>query len=478
MLFNTIEFVAFFVIVTAVYWLLKHRWQNLFLLAASYFFYSAWDYRFLSLIILSTLIYYFSGIKIYESTNPKKRKILLAVSITCSLLILGVFKYFNFFAENLQLLLNSIGLGMSIGRLKIILPVGISFYTFQSMSYAFDIYRGQLKPTRNFLDLALFVSFYPQLFAGPINRASKLLPQVIGERYFSQKQFVDGLRLIVWGLFMKMFVADNMARIVEYVFTVPVASQTGLEIFLGIIAFTFRIYGDFAGYSDIARGVAKCMGFEIMVNFKRPYFALSPSEFWSRWHISLSSWLRDYLYMPLANRYGMRYRNIIFTMFIAGFWHGAGWTFIAWGLFHGTIQVVYIIIYRLFADPMAEKTEESFIIRKLSSVLRWFILMILVLFSWLLFGAESMSQVRDMLVQIFTSWHITPLAVMFMKHIIFFCWFLVLVDAWDFMHENKSRDTKAYQFGLCAQTAFYVYVIASIILFGVFEETQFIYFQF
>lgn len=476
MLFNSIEFVVFFFITTSVYWILSHRWQNLFLLAASYFFYSVWDYRFLSLILFLTLIHYFCGIKIYESDNPKKRKTFLSLGVISSIAILGVFKYYNFFTENFQILLNAIGIRMSIQRLNIIMPVGLSFYTFQSMSYAFDIYRGQLKPTRNIIHFALFIAFYPQLLAGPINRATKLLPQIINARSFSKKQIGDGLYFILWGLFKKMFIADNMARIAEYVFTVPASSQTGLEILLGIIAYTFQIYCDFSGYSDIALGIAKCMGIEIMVNFRRPYLALSPNEFWSRWHISLSSWLRDYLYMPLANRFGIRYRNILFTMFIAGLWHGAGWTFILWGLFHGVIQVIYIIIYRLFANPLAEKKKKSLFTEKFSFAARWLIMMILVMFSWLIFGAESINHVSEMFMGIFSSWRITPLANMFLRHIIFFCWFLVVVDIWDFIHERKKN--KVHQFGIFARINFYLFVILSIIFFGVFEETQFVYFQF
>ena len=476
MLFNTIEFAVFFIFVTGVYWMLNHRWQNLFLLATSYFFYSVWDYRFLSLILLFTLIHYFCGIRIYESESSKKRKAFLALGVISSLAILGVFKYYNFFAENFQILLNAVGFHMSFRRLNIILPVGLSFYTFQSMSYTFDIYRGQLKPTRNIVDFALFIAFYPQLFAGPINRATKLLPQIINPRNFSKKQIGDGLYFILWGLFKKMFIADNMARIAQYVFMTPAANLTGLEIFLGVVAYTFQIYCDFSGYSDIALGVAKCMGIEIMVNFKRPYLALSPNEFWSRWHISLSSWLRDYLYMPLANRFGMRYRNILITMFIAGLWHGAGWTFILWGLYHGIIQVIYIIIYRLFANPLAEKKEKSVFAEKFSFAVRWLIMIFLVMFSWLIFSSESVSQTGEMFLGIFSSWRMTPLANMFLRHIVFFCWFLVVVDVWDFIHEKKKK--KIHHFGIFARINFYLFIILSIIFFGIFEETQFVYFQF
>ena len=344
MLFNTVEFIAFFVVVLGLYWALNHRWQNRLLLVGSYFFYGCWDYRFLSLIVISTVIDYVSGIKIHGSDNRRTRKFFLVLSMCTNLGLLGVFKYFGFFAENFQALMGRIGLETSSSSLRIILPVGISFYTFQTMSYTIDIYRRKLEPTRHFFDFALFVSFFPQLVAGPIERAKRLLPQVLKERHFSKPQFLDGLHLIVWGLFMKMVVADNMARIVDYVFSKHAGSLTGLEIFLGIVAFAFQIYGDFSGYSDIARGTAKCMGFEIMVNFKRPYFSLNPSEFWTRWHVSLSSWLRDYLYISLGGNRGgtlRMYRNLALTMLLGGLWHGAGWTFIAWGAFHGLILILY-----------------------------------------------------------------------------------------------------------------------------------------
>jgi D-alanyl-lipoteichoic acid acyltransferase DltB (MBOAT superfamily) len=274
-----------------------------------------------------------------------------------------------------------------------------------------------------------------------------------------------------------MFVADNMARIVDYVFGMPAGSLTGLEIFLGICAFAFQIYGDFSGYSDIARGTAKCLGFEIMVNFKRPYFALNPSDFWQRWHVSLSSWLRDYLYISLGgNRRGKlnTYRNLALTMLLGGLWHGAGWTFIAWGAFHGLILILYRLGGKKEKAP-APVERTSGLVRRISFAYRWVIMLFLVLISWLLFRAQSMHQVGIMFVQMFSSWKITPMALLFIKNIVFFSWFLVLVDTWDFMHEGE---TNAPRLGFFVKFTFYLYCISSILFFGMFEAQQFIYFQF
>ena len=316
------------------------RLQNGILLIASYVFYGFWDWRFLALLFVSTVVDYNLALLIEKSESPGERKALLAASICVNLGILGFFKYFGFFAESFASLLNSFGFQSSTPFFNIVLPVGISFYTFQTMSYTIDVYRRKLPATRNFFDFALFVSFFPQLVAGPIERATKLLPQVLQPRKFSQSNFVEGFYLIILGLFKKVVIADNMAPIVNYIFSRDVSTLSGAEVLVGVYAFAFQIYGDFAGYTDIARGVAKWLGFDLMLNFRMPYFATSPSDFWQRWHISLSSWLRDYLYIPLGgNRQGtlLTYRNLMLTMVLGGLWHGAAWTFVAWGFFHGLI---------------------------------------------------------------------------------------------------------------------------------------------
>ena len=333
MLFNSLQFIAFFIIVYSLYLLFNHRWQNYMLLAASYFFYGSWNWRFLSLILISTILDYFCGLAIDRQPGRKRKKLFLIISVTGNLTILGFFKYFNFFAHDFQLILARFGIPTHPLVLNIVLPVGISFYTFQTMSYTIDIYRGEMRPTRRFLDLALFVAFFPQLVAGPIERAKHLLPQIIKPRLITPRQFREGLWLIYWGFFLKVFVADNLAGIVDRVFA-GAETISGIEVLLGLYAFAFQILGDFAGYSSIAIGLARLMGIDIMTNFLFPYFVTNPRDFWKNWHISLSTWLRDYLYIPLGgNRRGrlMTYRNILITMLLGGLWHGAAWTFVIWG---------------------------------------------------------------------------------------------------------------------------------------------------
>ncbi|MBE9529897.1 MAG: MBOAT family protein, partial [Proteobacteria bacterium] len=351
MLFNSVQFAIFFAIVYLLYLLLNHKGQNRLLLVASYVFYGCWDWRFLSLIAISTVVDYFCGLKIYESREKQKRKLFLFISVCSNLTILGFFKYFNFFTDNLYALLNGFGFSPDPFFLNIILPVGISFYTFQTISYSIDIYRKELNPTRKFLDFALFVSFFPQLVAGPIERAKNLLPQMLLPRKLTVDKFYEGCYLIFWGLFLKVFIADNLARMVDPVFSSS-GPYDGVRVLLALYAFAFQIFGDFAGYSNIARGLAKCMGFDLMVNFNLPYFAVNPKDFWQRWHISLSTWFRDYLYIPLGgNRHGQMNtcRNLAITMLLCGLWHGAAWTFIVWGAYHALLQIIHKLLQPLLS---------------------------------------------------------------------------------------------------------------------------------
>ena len=405
MLFNSLQFAVFFTIVYSLYLILNHKYQNRMLLVASYIFYGAWDWRFLSLIIISTILDYICGLKIYSSRDARRRKWFLFLSVFCNLSILGFFKYFDFFSENLQALSGYFGLSMQPRFLQVILPIGISFYTFQTMSYTIDIYRGEMKPTRKFLDFALFVAFFPQLVAGPIERARNLLPQMLAPRHLTLDKFYQGCFLIFWGLFQKIFVADNLARIVDSVFTSS-GPYNGAEVLLALYAFAFQILCDFAGYSNIARGLGKCMGFEIMVNFKLPYFARNPREFWHRWHISLSSWLRDYIYIPLGgSRIGSfkTYRNLAITMFLGGLWHGAAWNFVIWGVYQGLL----LIIYRLLS-PILKKIElpSGSLLKKIVGVLKIFGFFQLTCLGWLIFRARSIPQVIEMFRSIFVNFHI------------------------------------------------------------------------
>jgi alginate O-acetyltransferase complex protein AlgI len=400
MVFNSLVFLLFFLVVYALYRVLPHRGQNLLLLVSSYFFYGWWDWRFLSLIFISTLVDYWAGLAIAGAGGDvRRRRFALWVSLLTNLGFLGFFKYFNFFADNLVVLLQGLGLEAAPRHLNIILPVGISFYTFQTMSYTLDIYRGQLKPTRSFLDFAAFVSFFPQLVAGPIERASRLLPQIAGRRTPTREGLEGGLWLVFWGLFKKCVIADNLAVAVEGVFGVETAS--GAATLLALYAFAFQIYCDFSGYSDIARGLARMMGIELMVNFNNPYFARNPKEFWQRWHISLSSWLRDYLYIPLGgSRKGVRrtYLNLALTMLLGGLWHGAAWTFVAWGAFHGLLLVVYHAWTDRFAVPGAMDSGRAVWLRRL-------VMFHLVCLGWLFFRANSVGQALAMLGQMFTAFH-------------------------------------------------------------------------
>jgi len=338
MLFNSFEFFIFLPIVFALYWMVFNKTvfsQNLVILLASYFFYGWWSWKFLILLAISTLLDYLYGFSV-ASANKKKARAFLWLSILNNLGILGVFKYYNFFATEFQRGFDSMGIHLHPALLQVALPVGISFYTFHGMSYVFDIYRGTRKPVTNFVEYAVFVCFFPLLVAGPIERANHLLPQIQTKKIFNYGQAVEGCRLILWGLFKKVVFADNLAIIVDGIFT-NYTHQSGYTLILAAIGFSFQIYGDFSGYTDIALGTAKLFGFELLTNFKFPYFSRDIAEFWRRWHISLSSWFRDYLYIPLGgSKKGklIAVRNTFIIFLVSGFWHGANWNFIAWGGIH------------------------------------------------------------------------------------------------------------------------------------------------
>jgi D-alanyl-lipoteichoic acid acyltransferase DltB (MBOAT superfamily) len=336
MLFNSVNFALFLPIVFILYWFGARgnlRLQNIVLLFSSYFFYACWDWRFLFLLIFSISLDYFTGIKIYEAITKRKRALWLSLSIGINLGFLGIFKYYNFFAETFANGLSLLGMKANLGTLDVILPVGISFYTFHGLSYVIDLYKNKIVPERNFINYSLFVSFFPLLVAGPIERATHLLPQVIKKRDFDYSMAVNGLRQILWGLFKKIVIADNCAEYANLIFNNS-AHYSGSTLVMGALFFTFQIYADFSGYSDIAIGTAHLFGIDLLRNFAFPYFSRDIAEFWRRWHISLSSWFRDYLYIPLGGSkggIGMKIRNTFIIFIASGFWHGANWTFIAWG---------------------------------------------------------------------------------------------------------------------------------------------------
>jgi len=348
MLFNSLDFAIFLPLVFILYWFVFKRWlsaQNVLLLVASYVFYAWWDWRFLGLIVFSTLVDYTVARGLAKAQKPYKRKLLLGISLICNLGLLGFFKYYNFFVDSWVDAWGSIGVSLSVETLSIILPVGISFYTFQTLSYTIDVYRRQLEPTKNMVQFATYVAFFPQLVAGPIERAKQLLPQFSKPRVFDSDFAISGVSLIIWGLFKKMVVADNCAFFVNQIFDGS-GGYSSAELFLGAVLFAFQIYGDFSGYSDIAIGVARLFGFNLMTNFSFPYFSRDIAEFWRRWHISLSTWFRDYLYIPLGGSRGRMWfqiRNVFIVFLVSGFWHGANWTFIIWGGIHALLFLPLLI---------------------------------------------------------------------------------------------------------------------------------------
>ena len=336
MIFHSLDFVVFFLVVVTVYWRLPHRGQNVFLLAASYVFYGYVHPWFLILIAASTLVDYLSALGMERW--PGRKRAFMAVSIASNFGLLGFFKYFNFFVENMHEVLSAAGIDAGLPALRVMLPVGISFYTFQAMSYTVDVFRGELRARRSLVDIAVFISFFPHLVAGPIQRASYLLPQVEGERRFLLPKATTGLCLIVWGMFKKLVVADNVGVIANRVFGLRDPSFEML--WAGVFAFAIQIYADFSAYTDIARGLSRWLGFELTENFRDPYMARSPADFWRRWNISLSTWFRDYVYIPLGGSRGAGWlwaRNVVVTFVLSGLWHGASWNYVLWGLYHGLL---------------------------------------------------------------------------------------------------------------------------------------------
>lgn len=475
MIFNSLEFVVFFVIVYALYLVLTLRWQNRMLLIASLIFYGAWDWRFLSLVFLTTVIDYYCGVRIADAATKEEKKKYLFFSIVSNLGILGFFKYFNFFAGNMQSLLAWFGVHADMQLLNIILPVGISFYTFQSMSYTIDVYRNDMEPSRSYPNFLLFVAFFPQLVAGPIERARELYPQMVRERSVTLDKVSEGCYLVLWGYFQKVFIADNLAPIVNGVFNEPGPYNT-FSVLLGVYGFAYQIFCDFAGYSNIARGVAKMMGIDLMVNFNLPYFSKNPSEFWQRWHISLSSWLRDYLYVPLGgNRKGSAktYRNLVLTMLLGGLWHGAAWTFIFWGAYQG----ILLVVHRLIKEPIARATSS---IRGWKSD-AWTVINIvfffhLVCIGWLFFRAQSLEQVGAMAAGLL-NFDAAALGALSGEYAKFFLLVtpLLIIQFFQYIWDDLYVVFKTHW---AFQGVVYFALVFCIFVFGAGGSAEFIYFQF
>lgn len=478
MLFNSIEFLVFLPIVFISYWFILQRslvLQNLLLVTASYVFYGWWDWRFLGLIFISSMIDFSLGMLMDNEHRQKLRKLYLWISIAINLGLLGFFKYFNFFIENFNSAFTFFGNSINIASLEIILPVGISFYTFQTLSYTIDVYKGKLRPTKNLISFLAFVSFFPQLVAGPIERATHLLPQFNTERRFNYLLAVNGLQQIIWGLFKKVVIADNCAEYANIIFNNS-EGYNGSTLFVGAIFFTFQIYGDFSGYSDIAIGTSRLFGFDLMKNFNFPYFSRDIAEFWRRWHISLSTWFRDYLYIPLGGSRGnnwFKLRNTFIIFIVSGFWHGANWTFIIWGAINALFFVPLLLTnrHRNNTDSVAQY---SFFpsIKELFQMSTTFMLTVI---AWVFFRADNIQHAFSYISDIFSASlfsipEIRPTNV-FILVLVF-----IMIEWWGRKEEFAISNI---QNRLGKPIAYFFYYLLLFVLFwfgGV--QQQFIYFQF
>ncbi|WP_244154615.1 MBOAT family O-acyltransferase [Pedobacter soli] len=474
------SFAIFLPIVFVLHWFFfkKKQSQNILLLIASYFFYACWDWRFLFLLVFSTLLDYYTGIKMAETGN-KVRKFWFWLSIAVNLGFLAVFKYFNFFADSFAESISHLGFHVNPWVLTIILPVGISFYTFHGLSYVIDIYKKRIPAERNFVDYSLFVSFFPLLVAGPIERATHLLPQIKKKREFDYANAIDGLRQILWGLFKKVVIADQCANFANLIFN-NAENYSGSTLLLGALFFTFQIYGDFSGYSDIALGTARLFGVDLLKNFNFPYFSRDIAEFWRRWHISLSSWFKDYLYIPLGGSKGgtlVKVRNTFIIFLVSGFWHGANWTFIAWG-FLNALYIMPSIIFnknRVNMDIVAHGKRYPTLKELFSIVLTFF----LTVMAWIFFRSPSIHYAFEYIVNIFSSSLFTlpkfvgmssALGVLFVT----MCFFII---EWFGREQNYAIEKIGLRWSRPLRwTAYYILVFA--ILYSSGGEQQFIYFQF
>jgi len=468
-LFNSIAFLLFFPIVCVLYYSIPAKWsrgRNLLLLFASYYFYINWEPAYALLLLTSTVVTYLAALGIGHVEEIRKKKLFLVSSIILNLAILFLFKYYNFLGSSIETVLQASGIGIKIPEFGLLLPVGISFYTFQALGYSIDVYRGDTKVEHDFANYALFVSFFPQLVAGPIERSNNLLPQFKEEHTFNYNTFMSGVRLMAWGYFMKLALADRCGLFVDIIFN-NVNHHTGGSYLLASLLFPFQIYGDFAGYSLIAIGVAQVLGFRLMENFRRPYFACSVGEFWHRWHISLSTWFKDYVYIPLGGNRVSRMRNyfnLFITFTVSGIWHGANWTFVCWGMLHG--------ILLCFEKYLGIGKQKYVGFRKIA---HWALTFMLVSFAWILFRANNLQDAITIIVGIFTNMA-KPVPeyeiFMFIAMALSILIFKEMKDefGWD-IHISESKYWLVRHLYLILITAY-------ILLFGVLDGGQFIYFQF
>ena len=479
MLFNSINFFYFFFVVFVLYWFVpskKIKKQNVLLLFSSYYFYSCWDWRFLCLLLFSTLLDYLSGINIHNSKSVLNKKIWLWLSISINIGFLGVFKYFNFFVSSFTHFISYFGLHISPLMIKVVLPVGISFYTFNGLSYLIDVYKKRIEPEFNFINYGVFVSFFPLLVAGPIERASHLLPQIKNERVFNRDRAVDGLRQILWGLFKKVVIADNCAEFANQIFNNS-QNMNGSTLILGAVFFTFQIYGDFSGYSDIALGIARLLGFDLLKNFSFPYFSRNIAEFWRRWHISLSSWFKDYLYIPLGGNSGnllKKIRNVFIIFLVSGLWHGANWTFIAWGFLNALFILPSIILKtnRNHLDIVA-KGRNIPTIKELSQIFSTFILTV---FAWIFFRSENLKEAINFIKIIFSKTTLEAPTI-FPNYIFILILFFIIVE-WNGREQEFALAKIGLKWNIFFRFSLYYFLIFSLFYFNTGNKQQFIYFQF
>lgn len=481
MLFNSIEFLLFLPVVFLLYWFVFRslKWQNAFVVAASFVFYGWWNWRFLILIAVTMACSYLSGLLIEMCHSDKKReRWVLWGNVLINLGILCVYKYYNFFAESFASLFGRFGLTMDWVTLDVVLPVGISFYTFQALSYTIDVYKRKITPTRDVVAFFAFISFFPQLVAGPIERATNLLPQFLKSRSFNYADAVDGMRQILWGLFKKMVVADNCATAVNAIFD-NYESMGGLNLFIGAFLFTFQIYGDFSGYSDIAIGTSRLFGIRLMRNFNFPYFSRDIAEFWRKWHISLTTWFRDYIYIPLGGsrcKKSKVMRNTLIIFLVSGLWHGANWTFVAWGGYHALLFSPLILSgrNRKYTDVVAHD-------RLLPSLKEFFMMVatfVLVVLGWIIFRAESITEAYGYTAHMFSNIGTFTVAAMGVKKAMLWVFVLVAVE---WLQRNRQHAFQLPEKGLlksrAVRWAIYLIVFLSCLLFSG-QKTDFIYFQF
>lgn len=481
-LFNSFEFILFLPVVFLLYWFVfrNRRWQNFFVVIASYVFYGWWDWRFLLLIAFTSLCSYLSGVMIERwNGNRMRQRLLSAANIVVNLLILGVFKYYNFFVENIAALFSSFGCELDWATINIILPVGISFYTFQALSYTIDVYRGSIRATHDPIEFFAYISFFPQLVAGPIERATNLLPQFQRSRSFDYAKAVDGCRQMLWGFFKKIVVADNCAAEVNTLWD-AYGSQSGAQLLLLGILFSFQIYCDFSGYSDIAIGCARLFGFHLKRNFDFPYFSRNISEFWRRWHMSLMTWFRDYIYFPLGGSRCAKWkviRNTMIVFFVSGLWHGANWTFIAWGMYHACLIALFMLL------GLSVKYKDTAAAGRLLPNVKEFLQMLstffLAVFGWILFRAESIGQAIDYFSCMFSP-SLFSIGGLRGEKALLWC-ILIIVVEWfqrDKQHALQLSNSKIFASPMVRMALYLVLTLVAVYYFSTKDKTDFIYFQF